>query len=199
MVVRCEEVWREVSNYLDGDVEPMLRAAIEDHVRGCQRCTAVLDGARNVVQLYGDERMIEVPLGFSQRLHRRLDENMPASMPRRGFLGWMVAAAAACLAFGAFEVTRSSAFHVQQLRSELAKPGKGVPPQMLVVVSEEGKLFHAPGCDYIREKTGLRTLTAAEASREGYAPCVRCMKKYLASARTNSKIDIVIRGTSNPI
>lgn len=64
---------------------------------------------------------------------------------------------------------------------------------------EEGKLFHAPGCDYIREKTGLRTLTAAEASREGYAPCVRCMKKYLASARTNSKIDIVIRGTSNPI
>src|SRR5208337_2457719 len=62
MVVNCEEVWREVSNYLDGEVEPGLRAAMEEHVRGCKRCTAVLDGTRNVIQLYGDERMLEVPL-----------------------------------------------------------------------------------------------------------------------------------------
>ena len=92
MVVNCEEVWREVSNYLDGEVEPTLRTAIEDHIRGCTRCAAVLDGTRNVIQLYGDDRMLEVPLGYSQRLHRRLDENMPSN--RRSFLGWMVAAAA---------------------------------------------------------------------------------------------------------
>jgi predicted anti-sigma-YlaC factor YlaD len=72
MVVSCEEVWREVSNYLDGEVEPGLRVAIQEHLRGCKRCTAVLDGTRNVLQLYGDERMLEVPLGFSQRLHQRL-------------------------------------------------------------------------------------------------------------------------------
>ena len=95
MVVNCEEVWREISNYLEGDIEPGLRLAMEEHIRGCQRCTAVLEGTRNVVQLYGDERMLEVPLGFSQRLQHRLEENMPRS--RRGFLGWMVAAAAAVL------------------------------------------------------------------------------------------------------
>ena len=27
MVVNCEEVWREISNYLEDDVEPSLRAA----------------------------------------------------------------------------------------------------------------------------------------------------------------------------
>ena len=75
MVVNCEQVWREISNYLEGDIEPGLRAAMEEHVRGCEHCTAVLDGTRNVVQLYGDERMIEVPLGFGQRLQRRLEEN----------------------------------------------------------------------------------------------------------------------------
>src|SRR5271157_1269137 len=101
MVVSCEEVWREVSNYLDGDVDPTLRVAIEEHVRGCKRCTAVLDGTRNLIQLYGDERMLEVPLGFSQRLHQRLDENMPRN--RRSFLGWMVAAAAAVLVVGTLE------------------------------------------------------------------------------------------------
>jgi len=178
--VSCEEVWREVSNYLDGEVDPTLRESIEGHVRDCKRCTAVMNGTRNVLQLYGDERMLEVPLGFSQRLHRRLDENMPGN--RRSFLGWMVAAAAACLVLGTFEVARSSAFRGPQLRSQQAHPGNGVPPEMMVVVAEDGRLFHAAGCDFIHEKNKLRTITAAEASREGYAPCVRCLKKYLDAA-----------------
>ena len=71
MVVSCEQVWREISNYLEEDMEPGLRTAMEEHIRRCKRCTTVLDGTRNVVQLYGDERMFEVPLGFSQRLQRR--------------------------------------------------------------------------------------------------------------------------------
>ncbi len=179
MVVNCEEVWREVSNYLDGEVESSLRVAIEEHIRGCKHCTAVLDGTRNVLQLYGDERMLAVPLGFSQRLHRKLGENMPGS--RRSFLGWMVTAAAAALIVGSLEVARSAS-RGPELRSEHAQPGKGVPPDLMVVVSEDGKLFHAAGCEFIHEKNKLRTIPAAEASRQGYSPCMRCMKKYLVIA-----------------
>src|SRR5580700_6756511 len=132
MVVSCEEVWREISNYLEGEVDASLRAAMEDHLRGCKHCKAVLDGTRNVVQLYGDERMFEVPLGFSHRLHRRLEENMPGN--RRSFLGWMVAAAAACLIVGTIEVARSAGLRAPQLLSEHAQPGFGVPPDLMVVV-----------------------------------------------------------------
>jgi len=180
MVVKCEEVWREVSNYFDGEIDPTLRAAIDEHVRGCKHCAAVLDGTRNVIQLYGDERMLEVPLGFGQRLHRRLDQNMPGN--RRGFLGWMVAAAAACLVVGTIEVARSTSG--PDLRSEHAQLGVGVPPGMMVVVADDGKLFHLAACTLIHEKNHnkLRTITAAEASREGYTPCVRCLKKYLVTA-----------------
>ncbi len=179
MVVTCEHVWREISNYLDGEVDAGLRVAMEEHIQGCKQCTAVLDGMRNVVELYGDERMLEVPFGYSQRLHRRLDENMPGT--RRSFLGWMVTAAAAILIAGSIEVARSTA-RGPGVRSELAQLGKGLPPGMLVVVSESGRVFHVAGCDYIHEKDKLRTVTAAEAMREGYVPCVRCMKKYLAAA-----------------
>ncbi len=181
MVVNCEQVWQEVSNYLDGEVEPGLRLAIEDHVRGCKKCAAVVDGTRNLIELYGDERMLEVPFGFSQRLHQRLDRQIDQQMTssRRTFLGWMVATAAACLLFGAIEVTRSSVWRGTELRSEQAQPSNGVPPDMLVVVSEDGKLFHVAGCEYIHEKNKLRTMTAAEATHEGYAPCIRCMRKYL--------------------
>jgi hypothetical protein len=190
MVVSCEEVWREISNYLDGEIEPDLRVAIQEHIAGCRHCAAVVEGTRNVLQLYGDERMLEVPFGFSHRLQQRLldqrlDENLPGS--RRSFLGWMVAAAAAVLVVGSFELARSSAFRAPELRSEQAQPGSGVPPDMMVVVSDDGKLFHVAGCPFIHEKNKLRTLTAAEASREGYTPCVRCMKKYLAAASAPHK------------
>jgi hypothetical protein len=179
MVVDCEEVWREVSNYVDGDVDPTLRVAIEEHVLVCKHCASVLDGTRNVIQLYGDERMLELPVGFSQRLHRRIDENMPVN--RRSFLGWMVAAAAAVLFVGSLEVVRSAS-RGPELRSEQAQRGTGVPPDMMVVVADEGKLFHLAGCTFIHERSKLRTLTAAEASQEGYTPCLRCLKKYLPAA-----------------
>ncbi|MGB6248146.1 MAG: zf-HC2 domain-containing protein [Terriglobales bacterium] len=177
MVVSCEQVWREISNYLDGEVDANLRSAMEEHIHGCKRCTAVLDGMRNVVELYGDERMVEVPLGFSHRLHRRLEENMPGN--RRTFLGWMVAVAAAILVAGSFELARSSVFSRPALRSEHAQPGRGVPPDMLVVVSTGGKTFHVPGCRFIHDKAHIQIIQAREAMREGYAPCVRCLKKYL--------------------
>jgi hypothetical protein len=181
MVVNCEEVWREISNYLEGDVDQNLSAAMEEHIRGCQRCSAVLAGTRNVIQLYGDERMVEVPLGFSHRLQRRLaEQSMPSS--RRGFLGWMVAAAAAVIVAGSFEVARSSGFRRPDLRSEHAQPGHGVPPDMMVVVSEKAKLFHVPGCEFIHDRAHLRTIAAREALREGYVPCVRCMRKYLSAS-----------------
>lgn len=184
MVIKCEEVWREVSNYLDGEVESSLRAAMEEHIRGCRHCAAVVDGTRNVVQLYGDERMLEVPFGFSQRLHRRLDENMPGN--RRGFLGWMVAAAAAVLVAGSIEVARSAS-RGPGLRSEMAQSANGVPPELMVVVSQGGRLFHVAGCPFIHEKNRARTVTAAEATQQGYSPCVRCLNKYLAQTAESRK------------
>jgi Putative zinc-finger len=180
MVVKCEDVWREVSNYLDGEVGPELRSALEEHVRGCKNCTAVMDGTRNIVQLYGDQRMIEVPLGFSRRLHQRLENNMGGT--RRSFFGWMIATATAVLALGAFKVASSSVFAPPEQRSEHAHEGNHVPPDMMVIVAEDGKNFHVAGCPFIHDKLHVRTIPAHEAMQEGYTPCVRCMKKYLSEA-----------------
>jgi len=71
MVISCEQVWQEVSNYLENEVDPSLRASIEEHVRGCKRCTTVLEGTRNIIQLYGDDRLFQVPMGYGWRLRRR--------------------------------------------------------------------------------------------------------------------------------
>jgi len=67
--ISCVEVWREISNYVDGDVDPELRTRIEAHFRTCKHCSAVHDGTRNVVRLIGDGRAFEVPASFSKYLY----------------------------------------------------------------------------------------------------------------------------------
>ena len=76
MVVNCHEVWREISNYIEGDLSPELKAQLETHLAGCRHCAALLDSTRNVVVLIADERTFELPSGFSQRLHERLADEI---------------------------------------------------------------------------------------------------------------------------
>jgi anti-sigma factor RsiW len=74
--ISCVEVWREISNYIDGAIDPELRRRMEEHFKGCEHCSAVLDGTRNVVRLVGDGRAFELPAGFSDRLKKRLQEKL---------------------------------------------------------------------------------------------------------------------------
>ena len=122
---------------------------------------------------------MEVPSGFSQRLHRKLAANMP-SRPRSA-CGYLVAVAAAALLVGTFAITKSSATQ-PQLRSEHAQPGKNIPANLMVMVAEDGKTFHAAGCPFVHDKAKLRLIPSREATREGYVPCIRCMRKYLNTA-----------------
>ncbi|HUI74679.1 MAG TPA: zf-HC2 domain-containing protein [Candidatus Acidoferrum sp.] len=72
--ISCLEVWREISNYIDGEISPELRARMEAHFKVCAHCTAILDGTKNVVKLVADGVVYELPEGFSQRLYNRLKE-----------------------------------------------------------------------------------------------------------------------------
>jgi anti-sigma factor RsiW len=76
MVVNCHEVWREISNYIDDDLDPSLRAEIEAHLAQCRHCAALLDSTRNIIVLIADERTFELPAGFSDRLRARLLEEI---------------------------------------------------------------------------------------------------------------------------
>ena len=70
--ISCREVWLEISNYIDSDVEPELRARMEAHFKVCAHCTAILDGTRNVVKLVADGVEYPVPEGFSKRLYHKI-------------------------------------------------------------------------------------------------------------------------------
>jgi hypothetical protein len=70
--ISCVEVWREISNFIEGSVDSELRARMEAHFAVCKNCTAILDGTQNVVKLMGDGEMFDVPAGFGERLFHKL-------------------------------------------------------------------------------------------------------------------------------
>ena len=76
MEMGCDLVWREISNYVDGDVEPGMREALEKHFRHCRHCASVLAGTQNITRLYADERMWDAPPGFGQRLSRSIQKRV---------------------------------------------------------------------------------------------------------------------------
>jgi hypothetical protein len=181
-IPNCEQVWREISNYVDGDVDAALRASMDNHFRTCRKCASVLAGTKNVVALYGDERMLDVPAGFGRRLEKRLAKK--AAVKGRGWAGWtawVIPVAAMALIAGTLMLTSSSR---SPLKSQHAEPAKDIPPEMVVVVSSGAKLFHVPGCEFIHDKASERTLTAKEAMQEGYVPCPRCLRQYLKTGLT---------------
>ena len=44
--LRCEEVWREISNYVDDDVDASLRGRMDEHFHGCAKCASSLMAMR---------------------------------------------------------------------------------------------------------------------------------------------------------
>lgn len=73
--ISCLEVIRELSNYVDKEVRPELRAQIAAHLPTCVHCTAVYDGLRNTITLVADGRTFELPAGFTQRLRVKLTQS----------------------------------------------------------------------------------------------------------------------------
>jgi hypothetical protein len=184
----CEQVWREISNYVDGDIDAALGSAMDEHFRGCKRCASLLAGTRNVVRLYGDERMLEVPVGFGQRLEKRLEKRLARNAAGSGkgwssWSAWLVPVAALVLIAGGVLLTNSLTGG-RLMRSYHAEPANNIPPDLVVVVSDGSKLFHVPGCPFIHDKASERTTTAKEAMRDGYVPCTRCLRQYLKTGLT---------------
>ena len=72
ITLSCEEVRREISNYLDDDISPRMRRLLETHLEQCRKCAVLLDTTHNVLVLLADEQRFELPAGFSARVRQML-------------------------------------------------------------------------------------------------------------------------------
>ncbi len=79
MILECKHVWNYLSDYLDDNLSEDVRETVQKHLDHCEICSAILDSTRNIIILTADDRVFELPVGFSERLHARLDMELLAS------------------------------------------------------------------------------------------------------------------------
>ena len=79
MVLECQHVWDYISGYLDNSLPPEVRDSVQRHLENCEICAAILDSTRNILILTADDRVFELPIGFSDRLHARLAQELHLS------------------------------------------------------------------------------------------------------------------------
>jgi len=72
VVLECKHVWDYISEFLDHSLPAETRELVQKHLENCEICSAILDSTRNILVLTADDRVFELPGGYSERLHARL-------------------------------------------------------------------------------------------------------------------------------
>lgn len=68
----CQEVWKEISEFVDQSLDREMQDRMRLHLSHCAHCKAVYDGVQNTVLLMADDRVYDLPRGFSERILQRL-------------------------------------------------------------------------------------------------------------------------------
>jgi anti-sigma factor RsiW len=72
--MKCEELLAALNEYVDGEIDPGICEAFEDHLKDCNPCQIVVDNIRQTITLYKAGEPMELPREFHEHLCRRLRE-----------------------------------------------------------------------------------------------------------------------------
>jgi anti-sigma factor RsiW len=70
--LNCQSVIRELSNYIDGELELSAKQELERHLNHCEDCKMVVDQTKLTVDLFCDSKPVELPPPLKVRLHDAL-------------------------------------------------------------------------------------------------------------------------------
>ena len=68
----CREVIRELSNYLDGELNAALRQHFEVHLKDCEECAVVVSQTKITIEIFGQAQIVELPPDVRSRIHEKL-------------------------------------------------------------------------------------------------------------------------------
>ncbi|MFZ2358021.1 MAG: zf-HC2 domain-containing protein [Anaerolineae bacterium] len=69
----CRKLLKDLSDYVDGDLDELLCVEIERHMDACDNCRVVVDTLRKMVLLYHDLPVEPMPPEAEARLFRCLE------------------------------------------------------------------------------------------------------------------------------
>jgi len=70
--VKCKNVVRELSDYLEGQLDKAVMADLERHLENCEDCRLVVDTTKKTVQIFCNSDPVPLPEETRSRLHQAL-------------------------------------------------------------------------------------------------------------------------------
>jgi anti-sigma factor RsiW len=67
--LNCKGVIREISNYIDGELDAAMMRDLQQHLHDCVDCALVVNQTKLTVELYCDSETVELPPDIRTRLH----------------------------------------------------------------------------------------------------------------------------------
>lgn len=74
--MNCEDVIRELSNYLDGELALAAKQDLEGHLGQCHDCKMVVDQTKLTIEVFCDSQLVELPGDVKSRLHEALQRKL---------------------------------------------------------------------------------------------------------------------------
>jgi anti-sigma factor RsiW len=74
--LNCKGVIREISNYIDGDLNAAMKQELEGHLHHCEDCTMVVNQTKMTVEVFCDSQAVELPTDVRSRLHDALHRKL---------------------------------------------------------------------------------------------------------------------------
>ena len=70
--MNCRGVIRELSSYLDGDLDVTVLSDLEVHLNRCEDCRVIVDTTRKTIEIYCKADPVPLPDDVRIRLHETL-------------------------------------------------------------------------------------------------------------------------------
>ncbi len=74
--MNCKGVIREISNYIDGDLDAAMKQELERHLDHCEDCAMVVNQTKMTVEIFCDSQPVELPTDVRSRLHEALQRKL---------------------------------------------------------------------------------------------------------------------------
>jgi len=74
--LNCKSLIREISDYIDGDLDLSVKQELERHLEHCEECKMVVDQTRLTVEVFCDSKPVELPADVKARLHDALHRKL---------------------------------------------------------------------------------------------------------------------------
>ena len=74
--MKCKDIIKELSGYLNGESDGALMAEVERHLSNCEDCRLVVDTTRKTIHLYCNSQPAPLPDDVRDRLHKALENRL---------------------------------------------------------------------------------------------------------------------------